>query len=589
VRIRAEPAIRPAVAGPAPRCARQSTLSAATASPGGLRLAAVRADLGRRFGQDFSHVPVHASAADAEKAAAIGAAAFTVGRDIVLGSGLPDESSPYTRRLLAHEFAHVAQHTLAYAYGPARSPEAVSSPSDPAEVEAAAVAEAAISRTGPLRVTPRPEAASVAHRYVINDAAGHPADFEFRAGVELRPEFMRLAQRLLGGGILHARGLRALHDNAIVFHGTVDDHERMFMAGLTVARNAAALSTVRIAPGAAVRFPLATITPNMQAVIDIGRESMPRSVLEPLARGVAAWRRLDIVEARQQAAQAEVAAERNIHALAGPSGPFRRRAAETISFARARRVPIYNVLDAMLAAASDSTPADRVAAAMVFTTAEAAGLSIAGYVRAGRVKVDALRQSVFARIPGAARLRAFYVPVAQEKIGLKGDTVYLPTTFRITNLADRSVLVHELAHAQDDRSAAGGVRKSPTNQLEADAYRAQGRYLLQELEATPAANRPAVMAQVAGPAGALAILGMAIESLADRRRFEPLLAAVAAAAKPPVKEPERAVREKLDGGRAQLEDELMAGIRAEYGLAPGQKSVLDGLAGESLVSWIFRI
>jgi hypothetical protein len=584
VRIRAEPTARAATVVPVSWRARPSTRRATAASPGALRFAAARADLGPRFGQDFSHVPVHASAAAGEKAAAIGAAAFTVGRDIVLGSGLPDESSPDTRRLLAHEFAHVAQHMLACAAGPAGSPDAVSSPSDPAELEAAAVAEAAVSRTGSLRVTPRPRVASVAHRAVVYDAAGNPADFEFRAGVELRPEFMRLAQRLLAGGVLHARGLRALHDNAIAFHGTVDDHERMFMAGLTVARNAAALSAVHIAPGAAVRFPLATITPNMQAVIDIGRESMPRSVQEPLARGAAALHRLDIVGAAQQATQADVAAEREIHAHAGS---FRPAAVATISFARASGVGAVEVLGAMLAAASDSTPADRVAAAMVFATARAAGLPIADDVKAGRVKVDAVVPAVFARIPGAAGSGAFYVTAAQQS-GVKGDTIYLPTTFSITDLVDRSGLVHELTHAQQDRAAGGGgVQFSPKQQLEADAYRAQGRYLLEQLEATPAAGRPAVMTGVAGRAGALAILGMVIESLADRPRFEPLVVAVAAAARPPVAA--AAVRALLNRGPANLQADLLARIRAAYKLAPGQKSVLDGLAGESLISWIFRI
>ena len=578
-----EPTTRPAAVMSVPRRVRKSTRSTAAASPGALGLAAARADLGRRFGQDFSHIPVHASAADAEKAAAIGAAAFTAGLDIVLGSGLPDESSPYTRRLLAHEFAHVAQHTLAHAAGPARSPAAVSSPSDPAEVEAAVVAEAAVSRTGPLRVTPRPQAASVAHRAVVRDARDNPTDFEFRAGVELRPDLMRLAQRLLAGGVLDARGLRALHDNAIAFHGTVDDYERMFMAGLTVASNAAALSAVRIAAGAAVKFPLATITPNMQAVIDIGRESMPRSVQEPLARAVAAMQRGDVVAVAQQAARADVAAEREIRTLAGS---FRPAAVETISLAQARGVPIADVLDAMLAAASDSTPADRVAAATVFTTARAAGLPIADDVKAGHVKVDALVPSILARIPGATGAVAFYAPVAQES-GVKGDTIYLPTTFDITDLFDRSGLVHELTHAQDDRAAGGGrVQARLTEQLEANAYRVQGRYLLEELEATPAATRPAVIANVAGRGGVLAFLGMVVESLADRRRFEPLIVAVAAAARPPVAE--RAVQAALNRGPAQFQADLLARIRAAYALEPGQTSKLDGLAGESLVSWIFR-
>src|SRR2546423_6671278 len=106
---------RPMAAVPAPRRARKSTPPTAAASPGDLQLATARADLGQRFGQDFSQVPVHTSAADAEKAAAIGAAAFTVGPGIVLGSRLPAASSPYTRRLFAHEFAHVTQHALAAA------------------------------------------------------------------------------------------------------------------------------------------------------------------------------------------------------------------------------------------------------------------------------------------------------------------------------------------------------------------------------------------------------------------------------------------------------------------------------------------
>jgi Domain of unknown function (DUF4157) len=568
---------------PVPRRTRQSTWRTTAVSPDAARFAAARADLGRRFGQDFSRVPVHASAADAEQTTAIGAAAFTVGRDITLGGELPDESSPYTRRLLAHEFAHVAQHMLAQTADPAHFPDAVSSPSDPAEVEAAAVAEAAVSRTGPLRVTPRPQVASVAHRDVVFDHAGNPASFEFRAGVELRLEFMQLAQRLLAGGVLHARGLRALHNNAIAVHGTVDDNERMFMAGLTVARNAAALSAVRIAPRAPVTFPLATITPNMQAVIDIGRESMPRSVQEPLARGAEALRQLDILGAAQQAMEADAAAENEIQAHAGS---FRPAAAETISFARSNGLVAVDVLDAMLAAASDSTPADRVAATMVFATARAARLPIADDVKAGRVKVDAVVPDVLKRLAKKAGIRAFYVPGAQPS-GLKGDTVYVPTDFSITSLADRSVLVHELIHASDDR-AAGGAHIQPrrTEDLEARAYRAQGRYLLEELEATPVASRSAVMADVVGRVGALALLGMLVETLADRPRYEPLVVAAAARARPPLTE--RDVQQLLDRGAEDIEDQLFNRINEDQKLTPDQTSVLDGLAGESILSWIFR-
>lgn len=62
-----------------------------------------------RFGFDFGHVRVHADARAAESAAAIGAHAYTVGRDIVLGDGQYRPQASEGRHLLAHELAHIAQ------------------------------------------------------------------------------------------------------------------------------------------------------------------------------------------------------------------------------------------------------------------------------------------------------------------------------------------------------------------------------------------------------------------------------------------------------------------------------------------------
>ena len=62
-----------------------------------------------RFGYDFSNVRVHANGHAAETARAINARAFTVGREVVFGSG---EYAPGTKggqHLLAHELAHVVQ------------------------------------------------------------------------------------------------------------------------------------------------------------------------------------------------------------------------------------------------------------------------------------------------------------------------------------------------------------------------------------------------------------------------------------------------------------------------------------------------
>jgi hypothetical protein len=69
----------------------------------------VRSFFEPRFGRDFSSVRLHTSRHAADAAQAVNAKAFTIGRDIVFGSG---QYSPYTQAgkgLLAHELAHVVQ------------------------------------------------------------------------------------------------------------------------------------------------------------------------------------------------------------------------------------------------------------------------------------------------------------------------------------------------------------------------------------------------------------------------------------------------------------------------------------------------
>jgi hypothetical protein len=62
-----------------------------------------------RFGHDFGSVRVHADAAAAESAAAVGALAYTVGRSVVFGAGRYRPETSAGKLLLAHELAHVVQ------------------------------------------------------------------------------------------------------------------------------------------------------------------------------------------------------------------------------------------------------------------------------------------------------------------------------------------------------------------------------------------------------------------------------------------------------------------------------------------------
>jgi hypothetical protein len=103
-----------------------------------------------RFGHDFSRVRVHTDTRAAESAKAVGAFAYTVGRDIVFARGHYAPRSAAGQRLLAHELAHVAQQAVA-------PPEThkqvlVGRTNDPSEREARLAAQSAAMGSGRISV-----------------------------------------------------------------------------------------------------------------------------------------------------------------------------------------------------------------------------------------------------------------------------------------------------------------------------------------------------------------------------------------------------------------------------------------------------
>ena len=62
-----------------------------------------------RFGVDFSQVRIHADSQAAEVSREVNAHAFTLGQDIVFGSGQYQPTTSEGRRLLAHELTHMLQ------------------------------------------------------------------------------------------------------------------------------------------------------------------------------------------------------------------------------------------------------------------------------------------------------------------------------------------------------------------------------------------------------------------------------------------------------------------------------------------------
>ncbi|MFI5895080.1 DUF4157 domain-containing protein [Actinoplanes sp. NPDC051513] len=81
------------------------TLAAAGRPLDGATMAAMQ----QRFGRDFSGVRVHTDGAATRSAGQVGAAAYTVGPDIVFGAGQYAPGTAGGDRLLGHELAHVVQ------------------------------------------------------------------------------------------------------------------------------------------------------------------------------------------------------------------------------------------------------------------------------------------------------------------------------------------------------------------------------------------------------------------------------------------------------------------------------------------------
>ena len=80
-------------------------------SPGQPLDSATRSFFEPRLGYDFSGVRIHTDARAAESARAVNALAYTVGSDIVFGTGHFAPAATNGKRLLAHELSHVQQQS----------------------------------------------------------------------------------------------------------------------------------------------------------------------------------------------------------------------------------------------------------------------------------------------------------------------------------------------------------------------------------------------------------------------------------------------------------------------------------------------
>jgi hypothetical protein len=113
----------------------------------------LREEMEQRLGADFSEVRVHHDSEAAESAAAVNAAAYTSGSEIVLGSEAAPISTEAGKKTLAHELTHVVQQRNGQVDAtPTGDGIAVSHPSDRFEQAAVANADAVMSAPAPAPV-----------------------------------------------------------------------------------------------------------------------------------------------------------------------------------------------------------------------------------------------------------------------------------------------------------------------------------------------------------------------------------------------------------------------------------------------------
>jgi hypothetical protein len=143
----------------------------------------VRGNMEARLGHNLSHVRIHTDESAALSARAIGAPAFTVGRNIAFAAGQYEPGTDQGRVLLGHELTHVIQQAAPTASHGDRLASAAGAARRDAEVEAVTMSEAL--RDGSAKGPPQIQTGSapVLQRY----EAGEHAKFG-----ETREELKRL-------------------------------------------------------------------------------------------------------------------------------------------------------------------------------------------------------------------------------------------------------------------------------------------------------------------------------------------------------------------------------------------------------------
>ncbi|WP_177419321.1 eCIS core domain-containing protein [endosymbiont of Lamellibrachia barhami] len=496
-------------------------------------------EMSQSLGFDFSDVRLHTDSESASLNRAVGAQAFTHGKNIYFNSGKYNPETKSGKHLLAHELTHVVQQNHG-AGGLQRS--------------------------------------SVIQREIELDAANVPTgNYLFRVGSGITAGFFRRIKRFVGDGALTDNELNALRIYALRVRGSVNNAERLLMAAMLNPVNVPLLQ----AHGAgALSIPINTITDaNRQHVRDIGREQIPDALMLQLWDAVTTLG-VDLERGLALLAEVDAAATREILQHAGPQ--FQTQATALVAYMEMHTIPALEVLGAMLNAASDSSSGDKVMAGIVYVIARKAGHATAGQIRSGQIKVDALIPRAYQRITSGDGSAAFYSSVGRTDEA-KGDTLYLPTSLNVAAIASRALVIHELTHATDD-AASAGISPRRVLELEARARTSQLQYTMDEILALPAAGQPAAIREYRQSAASVWVQWALISATkGDTARYQEICTRILLQ-DPTVSEAN--VMAALALSVADITTRLEDAIAELPNYARGTFVALDGLSGESVLDLV---
>jgi Domain of unknown function (DUF4157) len=464
-----------------------------------------------RFGYDFSNVKIHADETATRSANSVDALAYTVGNDIVFGKQYYQPNTLQGRRLLAHELTHVIQQSnmiwpavsrpLSIDASTEMIAEQVSNKGMSSDQSAGRVEEGdgpSIQRELLVTAKPSDNKGLLARR----PAPGHPESIEFRVGNEIRARLANASKRIAVGGVTkdELKGLRSV----ALLDETIDHGERGFLAGLLDSANASKVA----GGGTSFIFTKASIDAHLAEVADLERPLLDEAVATAFKEK---WMSVAVGqpgEVEKHVREEESTALIQITRLVGKSREPKLRS--VVAFAAAHGVKTPQLLTAMLAGASDSTAGDMLMSATVYAVAAAIQHRLQHELLGGTIKVD--------QVPKAQMTGGADAEYSAEGMGKdKGDTIYVPESLSIDNAAHRSQIIHELEHAVQDQGSSSGLIRV---EAELDGYRAQAKYLLDQIAPLKGAERDVAIKQTANIMNAILIRALILESRRDRGTFD---------------------------------------------------------------------